>query len=206
MEFKEYLKILRKNLTLIVIATFVVALVAYIFSIKQTNVYEANSSLTIVPKPALELKNVYEYDGYYALQAATLFGNTVVVGWLQSPDIILEIYKRAGYDPGVKNSKALSKLIKATPVPDSFAIRFQLKESDKEKVLKVAQSTIEVIKDKVAEFNQKAGTKSNFEIVAAEPVVIEIRPDKGFNTLVGAALGLIFGIFLAFVVEYFRKS
>ena len=204
MELKEYLKIIQKNLGLIIISIILVALFAYLFTLKQPIVYEADVSLTIIPKPGIELKNVYEYGGYYDLQAATLFGTTIA-SWLSSPDVVTEIYKRAGYEIKEVTSKALAKLIKTTLAPSSFSIKLQLKDRDKNKAQKLARATTEVIQNKTAEFNQKAGAKANFEIVASEPVIFEVKPKKEFNTLVGALAGLILGIFLAFVAEYFKK-
>jgi capsular polysaccharide biosynthesis protein len=204
-ELKEYLKIVQRNLGLIIVVTILVALFAYIFTAKQPVTYEANANFTIIPKSAAELKNVYEYDGYYALQAAVLFGNTLA-SWLQSPDIVVEIFKKAGYElEKTQSSKSLAKLIKPTLVPNSFSVKFQLKDRDENKAQKLAQATTEIVQNKTTEFNQRAGSKANFEVAASEPIILEVKPKKEFNTMVGALAGLILGVFLAFVRQYFRK-
>lgn len=206
MELKEYLKILQKNLSLIIITTILIALFAYIFTLRQPIVYEANGSLTIIPKPSAELKNVYEYGGYYSLQAASLFGQTIAF-WLQSPETVSSIYEKAGFQiEKTQTSKSLAKLIKTTLIPTSFSVKFQLKEKDKNKAKKLAEATTAVIQEKVAEFNQKAGSKDKFEIAASQPIIIEVQPKKGFNAGIGGVAGLVLGIFLAFLRDYFRKS
>lgn len=205
MELKEYLKILRQNLKIIVFATVLITLSAYVFGLMQPITYEANANLTIIPKTSVELHNVYEYGGYYDLQAAFLFGNTIAT-WLQSPDIVFNIIKNSGYQIEKTNSNSLSKMIKITVSPNSSAIKFQIKDKDKDKARKLANAAILEVKNKTAEFNQRAGTKVNFEIFSSDPVIIEVKPKIGFNTATGALAGLVLGIFLAFVFEYFRKS
>jgi len=204
-ELREYFKILRKNLGLIIVATILVAFFTYLFTLRQPTLYESNANLTIIPQSKTELKNVYEYGGYYELQTATLFGSTIA-SWLCSPDIVAEIYQKAGYEIKNRTSKALSKLIKTTFIPSSFSIKLQLKDEDKNKAQKLTRATIETIQNKTAEFNQKAEIKTNFEVVAAEPVILENRPKEGFSTAIGALAGLVLGIFLAFIAEYSKKS
>jgi len=204
-ELKEYFKILQKNLWLIIVTTILVALVAYVFTLRQPITYEANANLTIIPKPNTELKNVYEYDGYYALQAASIFSLTMA-SWMQNPDTVAEIYQNSGYkiDKG-QTSKSLSKLIKPTASPNTFSLGLQLKNKDKTKVQKLTKAAIEVAQNKTAEFNKTAGSKINFEVTASEPTILEVAPKKTLNTGIGAVAGLVLGIFLAFALEYFRK-
>lgn len=206
MEIKDYLKILRKHLGMIIIITLLFGLFAYVFTLKQDVTYEASGNLTVVPKPTVELKNVYEYGGYYALQAASLFINTIAF-WLQSPEIVAEIYKKAGYEiEKGQTSRSLSKLIKTTILPNSFSLKFQLKNKDKTRAEKLAIAVGVVVQEKVAEFDQKTTSKDKFEVLTPHPNIVEIRPKKAFNTAVGALAGLVFGVFLVFVIEYFRKS
>lgn len=205
MEFKEYIRIIQKNLWLIAVSIILVAAFAYVYTARQPIIYEANSDLTIIPKSGTELKNVYEYDGYYALQSASLFGNTII-SWFQSPDIVADIYQKSGVSVDNTSSKSLGKLIKASLVPNSFSVKFQIKDTNKERVLKLAKTTTSAIQNKTANFNQKSTTKVKFEIADSEPIIITVRPQKEFYTLVGALAGLILGTFFGFVFEYFRKS
>jgi len=205
-ELREYLKIFQKHFWLILISIILIAAGAFIFVKRQKIAYEANGDLTVVPKANEQLKNVYEYDGYYALQAATVF-NTTVSAWLQSPNTVTEIYQKAGYEINQNTkSKALSKTIKTTLMPQSFSLRFRLQDPDKEKVAKLAKSTVVIIQDRTNIFNQKAGSKLNYEISASEPVIIENRPPVTLYTVAGLFAGLVLGLFLSLLLEYFKKT
>lgn len=206
MEIKEYLKIFRKSAVIILLCVIFVTLGAYVFTVRQKVVFEGNGSLTIIPKPATTTKsNFYEYDGYYALQASGLLGNSITA-WLQSPDVVFEIYKQAGIDTTGLSAKQLVKSMKAEMLVGTFAVKFQIKNSDRNRAESLAKSTISVIQNKTAEFNQKAGTKINFELQADPPVITELKPKKELELIAGALAGLILGIFLSFVLEYFKKS
>jgi len=204
MELREYLKIFKKHLVLILVITFLLTAAAFVFTLNQPIRYQANGSLTIVPKSIAELKNIYQYDGYYALQASNLFGTTIS-SWLANPDIVTEIYKKAGYSSEGMNPQSLSKLIKTNQTLNSSMVTFQLVDENKEKADKLAKATIEVVREKTNKFNQTAGTRVNFEIVSNPPLINKVEPKKELNTAIGFLAGLILGIFGAFVIEYFKK-
>jgi len=204
MELREYLKIFKKHLVLILVITFLLTAAAFVFTLTQPIRYQANGSLTIVPKSIAELKNIYQYDGYYALQASNLFGVTIS-SWLANPDIVTEIYKKAGYSSEGMSPQSLSKLIKTNQTLNSSMVTFQLVDENKEKADKLAKATIEVVREKTNKFNQTAGTRVNFEIVSNPPLINKVEPKKELNTAIGFLAGLILGIFGAFVIEYFKK-
>jgi len=201
MELKEYLKIIHKNLKLIAIVTLICLLASYVFTLKQPKKYEANFNFTIAPKTKTEAENLYTYGGYYELQAAALFGATIT-SWLSSPDIVAEIYKRIQRKTKNMNPKSLAKLIKSSYTQSSFSLSVRLREENEKTARQLALKTIEVIQEKTSEFNQKTESKTNFGLIASEPVIFEIAPKKEFNLLIGALAGLFLGIFLSFVREY----
>jgi len=205
MELKEYLKILIKHFKIILFSAILLSLSAFIFTINKPVYYQAIGSMTITPKSSAELKNIYQYDGYYALQASNLFGITIS-SWLANPDIVTEIYKKAGYSTEGMSTQALSKTIKTSQNLNSSLITFQLNDLDKEKVRKLALAVIELVKEKTALINKDSNSKINFEIVSNEPLVNRIDPKKIFNTAVGFLIGLFLGGFLAFVIEYFSNE
>ena len=205
MELREYLKILKNNLGLIIIITLLVTAGTLIFSLKQKVSYEADSNITVIPKSNAELNNDYEYDGYYALQSASTFSNTISL-WLQSPGVVIEIYNKAGSELDKNtSSKILSKQIKTTVLPNASSLKFQIQNENKEKVQKLASAINETVKAKTTEFNQKFSSGISFEVITSEPLLIEIKPKTELNTLAGVLAGLVLGIFLAFLREYFRK-
>jgi len=204
MELKEYLRIIKKHLFLILACALITTTGGYLFARQQSTKYEAVGDITVVPQGAAELKNVYEYDGYYALQAATIF-TTTISSWLASPDSVMEIYQKAGLDIKGQTSKSLSKFIKTTPVLNSVALKFQLQTASKENTLKLAKGVNELVKEKTETFNQTAGSKTKFSLNLSEPLIIENRPPVGLITLCALVVGAVLGIFLAFLKEYLRS-
>lgn len=204
MELKEYLRIFKKHFKLIIATTILLTLAAFIFTLTQPISYQATGSLTIVPKSIAELKNVYQYDGYYSLQTSNLFGVTIT-SWLGNPDIVTEIFQKAGYTTEGISVQALSKFINTSQMLNSSSVTFRLGDRDENKTQKLATATIEVVRNKTVEFNQAAGTRVNFEIVATSPLVNKVEPKKELNTAVGFLSGLILGVFLSFVLEYLKK-
>ena len=205
MELREYLKIFQKNISLILACAVLVGTAAFVYTFRQPVTYETAGNITVVPKSAGELKNVYEYDGYYALQAAASF-TTTITSWLGSPDTVSEIYQKAGLDVGNQSAKALSKFVKTTPIANSFSLKYQLSTTEKEKTSKLAKAATDVVKEKTTSFNQKTSSKLNFEINSDEPIIIENKPPVTLYTIAGTLAGFVLGLFLALLREYFKKN
>jgi hypothetical protein len=53
----------------------------------------------------------YQYDGYYALQAADLFAQTVV-SWFSTPSVLREVYDQASMDPEITTVSSLANRFK----------------------------------------------------------------------------------------------
>jgi len=101
MELKQYIKIIKRHIKSIVMVSILVGFFALIFSAVKPVTYETSLSLLISRATAQETQD-YKYDSYYAIQANDLFANTIV-GWLKSPEIVVDIYKEAGVNFPVKN-------------------------------------------------------------------------------------------------------
>jgi len=205
MEAKEYFKIFQKNFLVIIFCVVLVTISTTIFALSQKTTHEGNGSITIIPESNSGTKaNFYEYDGYYALQAASLLGNSIVA-WLQSPDVVSKIYKSADVNVNGLSAKQLSKLIKAEMLQNTFAVKYLVKSDDKNKAEVLAKVTTSVVSDKITEFNQSSGTKINFGLQTANPVITEVKPKKELIISASAIFGLILGIFVSLILEYFKK-
>jgi capsular polysaccharide biosynthesis protein len=76
MELKEYIKIIRKEFKLILIAAIITGSSALLFSTIQPVKYETSLSL-FVNKDKTQETDDFKYDGYYALQASEIISDSI---------------------------------------------------------------------------------------------------------------------------------
>lgn len=77
MELRQYLKILRKNLALIIIFGCAGALIAFFLTLKLPSGYSQRSLFYLVPPPTASATS-YNAEGYYAQEKARNFTDTAV--------------------------------------------------------------------------------------------------------------------------------
>ena len=200
MELKEYLKIIKRGISLVLSLTLLVGLAALIFTASQETLYETSLSLSISRADTQETLD-YKYDQYYAIQASELFANTVEQ-WLKSPEVATKIYQKAEVELPVKSLRKLTKKFRANKMASQYVeVGFKAKSKDEAK--RISSATLAVLQDKAALLSQVDRT-ALFSIIGAEPVIVEDKPDIGLNTFLGLVTGLFLGIGLAFLKEYFR--
>jgi len=114
MEFADYIRIVKKNLLMIVVVTVLFGLAAGIVTARQDTSYQASTSIEIARLQSVDQNKVgyFQYDDFYATQVATTFSDNVV-GWLASPAMVAEIFQKAGYDLPSGNLKDLGKVFTA---------------------------------------------------------------------------------------------
>ncbi len=141
--------------------------------------------------------NYYRYDGYYAAQAALLARNDLL-GWLQSPQTVYEVYREAQLEYLAKKAgTGISKLfVPLDTVSQNATITFATKNEQDSSQL---ASTL-------AKYVQDNYRPANYTVSSGKPVVLAIEPQKRIITL---GVGLV-GLFLAFVISlmmhYFSQS
>ena len=149
-----------------------------------------------------DVKN-FQYDNYYAIQASELLGNTIV-GWLESPNIIFEIYDRAELTPQPEEVDKLARQMKAKQI-SSHSVKVAFNQIDRERSEKLSGSLVDVIKDKVNEVELTGNDKNSFEIISSNPIISEKKYDPVLITIIGLISGLFIGIGLGFMFEYFKE-
>lgn len=202
MELRDYLKIIKKHYKLILIITILVGASSFVFTLKRPVVYDTSLSLFIT-RTTTQATQDYKYDGYYAIKAAELFSDTVRQ-WLQSPEVVIEIYKKAGIDLELESLRKLGKILKVYKMsPQYVEVRFKAEE--KEKVQKISSVIPSVLQSKAQQLAWSSGDLA-FYIRATSPVIIENKPKPLFNGLIGLISGFVLGIFVVFFREYFKKE
>ncbi len=196
MELRDYLNVYWTQRRLIVI----LVLVAVGASVLVAGTRPARTGVSIsfaINRTNREATTQYQYDGYYALQAADLFAQTVV-SWFTTPSVLREVYEVAKLDPELQSVNSL---------PSRFSVRkysaqnivVKFTERTNERATKVANGLSRVMEDKAAQLNQTADGKALFEIVGGPPVVAPARLNIGLIAAVAAVLSFVGGLFAAAV-------
>ncbi len=159
------------------------------------------TSISFAVNGATEVQtNQYQYGGYYALQAADLFSQTVV-SWLQTPSVLVSIYDRAGLPSHVDTLQNLSSRFK-TKKYSAQNIVVTYSTSTESEGQKIATALAAEISSRTASLNQVAQDKSQFEVVSANPVVVLAKPNPILIALAALVVALTLIVFLIPLVEY----
>jgi len=202
MELRDYLKIIKKHYLLILTVTILVGVSSFVFTLTRTVVYDTSLSLFIT-RTTSQITQDYKYDGYYAIKASELFSDTVKQ-WLESPEVVVEIYKQAEIDLPFKSLRKLRKVFSAYKMSSQF-VEVRFKERDEQKAQKVSSAIPLVLQSKTHELTGEMKDMS-FSIKAANPIIVEKNPKPLLNSLIGLISGFVLGIFIVFFKEYFRKD
>jgi len=200
MELRDYLKIIKKHYLLILLVTILAGASSFVFTLASPVIYDTSLSLFITPSASQDTQD-YKYDGYYAIKASELFSDTVKQ-WLESPEVVVEIYKKAEIDLELTSLRKLRKIFSAYKMsPQYVEVRFKAK--NKEEAQKVTNTIPLVLQGKTHELTGAAKDVS-FNIRGANPVIVENIPKPLLNSLIGLISGFVLGVFIVFFKEYFH--
>ena len=78
-----------------VVLALACAVLGYVVASALPTKWSVSTAYTINQRPRQASDKAYSYDGYYALEAAQLFTDTLI-GWFATPSVAVEIYHEAG--------------------------------------------------------------------------------------------------------------
>lgn len=200
---KNYLKVISDHKGVVIACVVLVGLLAFIFAMLVPKSYDATLTLSI-HRINREKTEDFQYDNYYAIQAAELLCNTVV-NWLATSDVALAIYDKAGVAVDVEGISKLSRKFRARQL-SSHTARVIFNYKDQEGANKLAASLIDVVQDKVKNIEKTSKDEPSFRIQASSPIVIQHKIDPILACLCGLICGLFIGVGLVFLFEYFKKE
>lgn len=154
------------------------------------------TAYTINQRQRQAADKAYSYDGYYALEAAQLFTDTLI-GWFATPSVAVDIYREAGLPlTDVEAAKAASGFRSKRFSSQIVTVRFSA--DTKDDAQKLASAAAKVITQKTAALNLDEKGASLFTVEAAEPVIApaKLRPP------LAAGLGLLLGAFLGYLMWF----
>lgn len=200
MDLKEYLKLINKNLKLIITVCAITGISTLLFSVLRPVKYDVSQSLFINKNGSQETDD-FKFDGYYAFEAADTLSDSIGE-WLKSPEVVSAIYAKSGIDPSFKNIKSYSKKFKTKKLSADFVeVKFESKSADE--AAKISGAIVNIVNSKTASLKDSSGGEVSFSIAEGKPIVVENKLDALLNFVIGIASGILLGIFIALSREYF---
>lgn len=203
MELKEYYKILKSNIAVVIYAIIIAAIAAYIWSVKVSQTY-STSLLLNISRTESQSTTDYRYDQFYRLQADEKFAETVVE-WLKSPGVAQDIFAKADANSNKKTMRQLSKSFQAEKLSsDLVSIKYSTQTSDE--AGKIAPAIESVISDKTKGLNSDAKDPNWFQVNMTNLTILKNTQNLGVNLGIGTLAGIFIGIFLAFGKHYISEE
>lgn len=199
MEFRDSLMVFirRKNLTFGIILLTIAG--SFLWAYVQPVRYLTSMSFS-VNRISQQQTSDYQFDGYYALQAADLFSQTVV-SWLQTPSVLVEISERAGSATPVTSIRSLTSRFKTKKYSSqNIVVTFAASSEDEAK--RLASAVTDVITTRAQDVNRTTDNQALFGLVASQPVIVRAEPSPYLIGVVSLLVGIVLALFLVPFVEY----
>lgn len=189
-----------RKISIMFACAVLVGVVTYIATTSRPPKYAASLAIT-VDRAAAQSTVEYQYDGYYAIQAADLFSQTLL-SWFLTPSTLLSFYEEAGLDPQVTSLTEIVGRFRARKF-SAQNIVVQFSDADKQTAERLAKAINTVVERQGEELNETTSGDALFDIRPQPPVIVETRPSAATY----AVLAFVATVFLAFVVfSAFRSS
>lgn len=200
MDFKRFLQILWREKSIVAGVIVLVMVVTLFFGLFQPPVYRTylNVEVKRVNRPPAQ---DYQYDEYYAIQAANLVTDTIQ-SWLRSKNFSRQVFIEAGFSEdqyGEWNNFIASRKL------SSQNLELKITADNKKTALQLAKIIKTAIESRVARLNLNSEGQSAFiadiQVGSVEQEMVNFL----FLLLASAGGGLLLGIFLALVFFYWEK-
>lgn len=178
------------NLKIIISLIIIAVLAGYIFTITRPTSYEASTLLILHKKPEPQEKRTdfYQYDNYYAIQAAGLEADNLSV-IIASPSAVKEIYEKAEISLPVIALKKLAKTFKTKKVLAINVLDIFIEKPSEQEAKLLVKTAAEVLREK---------TDPKFNVEISEPIAKKVKGNLTLNTVVAGLIGLIVALLFVF--------
>ncbi len=197
----QFSPLLKRPAPFLVIVTLMAGLAALLFAVRQPVKYETSISFA-ANRLNQAPTNTYEYDGYYAIQAADLFSQTVV-SWFSTPSVLKEVYERAGVETQQRTLNDLTRRFSTKKyAAQNIVVTFS--EASDARAKQIAQAIIETMQARAAALNQASDKKALFELVGTKPLIVPTKPNVPLTTLAGLLAGFLAALSFVSLIAYLR--
>lgn len=202
MELKEYFDIIKKRLWIPVATTFVFAVISAVISFCfLTPIYQADTTLYVgKQKTITSSNNANNAINYNDL----MLGNQLAKDYrelIKSRQISEKVAQELHLDH-IKPAQ-IGAMTNVTLKTDTRVIQIVVQNKDPKMAQEVADTTAQVFKDRVPELMQVENVKI---IDVAEAPTHPVKPKKTMNIAIGTFLGLMLGLGIIFLIEFFDNT
>lgn len=202
MELKEYYKILKSNVSIIIYTVIIAVAAIYAWSVRAAQNY---NTLLLLNVSRTEAQNTadYRYDQFYRLQADDKFSETIVE-WLKSPGTVQDIFAKAGVSTDQKTMRQLSKSFRAEKL-SANVVGVQYSAGTSDEAGKIAPAIESVVAEKIKNMNSDAKDPNWFEANMSDLTILKNTQDLRINLGIAALAGIFVGTLLAFGKHYISE-
>ena len=189
---QEILKIIKKRLLLIISLTIVAVVIAVALSFYFiTPIYQANTQILINQKGSSE--GMYSWSQIETdIQLINTYNDII-----KSPVILSKVIEELKLDTTLEE---FTKQLTLSNESNSKVLNIEVEDSNPEQAANIANITAEVFKEQVPSLMNV----DNINILSAAKVSENpspVKPNKTLNIAIGAVVGIMLGIGLAFLLE-----
>lgn len=200
MDLKRFLQTLWREKSIIVGVMVLVMVVTLFFGLFKPPVYRIYLDVEVkrVNQPPAQ---DYQYDEYYAIQAANLVTDTIQ-SWLRSKNFSRQAFLEAGFSEdqyGQWNNFLTSRKL------SSQNLELKITTDNQKTTLQLAKIVKAAIGSRVARLNLNPEGQSTFMADIRVGPVEQEMVNFFFLLLASAGGGLLLGVFLALVFFYWEK-
>lgn len=199
MELRDAIRTYVKRRWLGIGIVVVVVAGAYIWTYLQPVNYSTSMSFGVT-RANKQKTTAYEYDGYYALQAADLFSQTLV-SWLQTPSVLVDIYQTAGLDTGSESVRNITSRFK-TKKYSAQNVVVTFGSPTREEASRLAESMTNVTRRMTESENRTSEDQALFSLEVTKPVITQTEPNPWLVGGVALVVGLTLALFIVPFVSY----
>lgn len=202
MVLKDYFMIIKNRFWLLVIIALVAVLTTYIFTLKKSDVYEASASILVTKKLQSNTSD-YQFDQYYAIQASSLYADTIA-NLFKDPTNIIDIYNKANLQLPTDKTKSLPKLISTKRIPP-LTIVVSLTDKDQDVARALITRSMDFVRTTTNNWAREK-VNSDFALTFNEPLISKANRNITTNTILGFLVGIVIGLATVFGAEFFGRE
>ncbi len=203
MELREYLRVLQKNIVVLVGLTVLGGAVALGVSQRIPDKFEALLTIYVQKIPEQPTSGDFTYDGYYAQQAAEAFTDTVV-GLFESSTVAYRALELTERDSAISQIRELNKQTSVEKIAPQL-VDLSVRATDSVYAIEVVQGLFSAVEEQVLSAEHDFGNVT-VKRVNTEPLVILQKPPILLYTLVGLFVGFFVAIVAVAIKQYMTED
>ncbi len=203
MELKEYYKIIRANMSVVIYTILIFVVATYAWSVRKSETWSASMLLNV---SRAETQNTadYRFDQFYRLQADEKFCDTVSE-WLKAPGVAAEILGKAGLGGDKETLRQLSKSFRAQKVsPQTVEVTYAA--ANESGAQKTGDAIGAVVEENVKGLNADARDPNWFAVKPSDFIVRKNTQDLRLNLALAILAGIFAGAFFALGKHYISET